>query len=58
MIKKKQFKDKCDGCNNMKVCKGFNGLVLCDDCIEKESAKPPELVGDKNEQARFDFKIR
>lgn len=55
MLKKKIFKDKCDGCNQMKVCKGFNGLVLCDECIEKESAKPPKMVGDKNEQARFDF---
>lgn len=58
MLKKKIFKDKCDGCNQMKVCKGFNGLVLCDECIGKESAKPLEKEGDKNEQARFDFKIR
>lgn len=55
MIRKKQFKDKCDGCNKMKVCKGFKGLVLCEECIEKENAKPIEMVGDKNEQARFNF---
>lgn len=55
MLKNKIFKDKCDGCNQMKVCKGFNGLVLCNECIEKESAKPPKVVGDINEQARFDF---
>lgn len=52
---RKIFKDKCDGCNKMKVCRGFNGLVLCDKCIEKELTKPVEMVGDKNEQARFNF---
>lgn len=52
---KKQFKDKCDICNKMKVCKGFKGLVLCEECKAKEIKKIPEIVGDENGQARFNF---
>jgi len=51
----KIFKDKCDGCNKMKVCKGFKELVLCEECHIKETEKVPQIVGDKNEQTRFDF---
>ena len=51
----KIYKDKCDCCNTMKVCKGFNGSVLCDECIKKETEKEPRIVGDKDGQRRFDF---
>lgn len=51
---RKQFKDKCDKCNQMKVCKGFKGLVLCEKCI-KEYENKTLKVGDKNGQAKFDF---
>lgn len=54
----KVYKDKCEMCNDWKVCKGFSGLVLCDDCIKKEIAKPTEQpikVGGKIEQTRFNI---
>lgn len=51
----KTFKDQCDVCNKWDYCKGHNGLVLCNKCLEKESTKPPKNVGDKNEQTRFNF---
>lgn len=51
----KTFKDQCDVCNKWDYCKGHNGLVLCNKCLEKESNKPPKNVGDKNEQTRFNF---
>ena len=51
----KVFKDRCDICNEMKVCRGFKGLVLCEECEKKEAAKPPEIVGEKDEQTRFDI---
>ena len=54
----KVYKDKCEMCNDWKVCKGFSGLVLCDDCIKKEIAKPneqPKKVGVKFEQTRFNI---
>lgn len=33
---KKQFKDACDKCGKMAVCKGHNGKVLCPECIQEE----------------------
>ena len=53
MIKKK-FKDKCDKCNQMKVCKGFKEWVLCENCIKEYNDKKIN-VGDKDGQAKFDF---
>lgn len=35
-MKPKQFKDACDGCGKMDYCKGYNGKVLCPECIKKE----------------------
>lgn len=32
----KKFKDACDGCGKMDYCKGYNGRVLCPECIKKE----------------------
>lgn len=32
----KQYKDKCDNCQKFDYCKGYNGKILCDDCIKKE----------------------
>lgn len=52
---KRTFKDQCDVCGKWDYCKGFKGLVLCKKCLVKETAKPPKIVGDKNEQARFNF---
>lgn len=51
----KTFKDQCDVCGKWEYCKGYKGLVLCNKCFEKEVAKPPKIVGDKNGQKRFDF---
>lgn len=28
------FLDRCDKCHLPKKCRGFNGMILCDDCIE------------------------
>ena len=39
MNNRKTFKDKCDGCNQMKVCRGYEGKVLCDDCINQNKKK-------------------
>ena len=36
---KKQFKDACDRCGKMDYCRGFNGEVLCEKCIQKEMDK-------------------
>lgn len=55
MIKKRLFKDECDICKKMKVCKGFNGLVSCEDCRKNEAAQQPKLIGDKDGQTRFNF---
>lgn len=33
------FKDQCDNCKQMKVCRGYKGKVLCDECIDEEQAK-------------------
>lgn len=35
-MEKKQFKDACDECGKMAVCKGHNGKVLCPECIAKQ----------------------
>jgi len=32
----KTFKDKCDNCGKMDICKGYNGKVLCPACIKEE----------------------
>ena len=55
MIKKRLFKDKCDKCDMMKVCKGFNGWVLCEECIKLETIKQPKLIGDADGQTKFNF---
>lgn len=31
---RKNFKDKCDGCGEYKVLKGFNGSCLCQKCTK------------------------
>lgn len=54
MIKKK-FKDKCDKCNQMKVCKGFKEWVLCEKCIREYNKKKVKNVGDKSGQANINF---
>lgn len=33
---KPKFKDACDECGKMAVCKGFQGKVLCPECISKK----------------------
>ena len=55
-MNKHKFKDKCDGCHQMKVCKGYADKVLCDDCINQEkNIKPKQTKGELNEQTRFVF---
>ena len=44
-----KFRDKCDGCNEMKVLKGYEGLALCEDCIKLKQAQEE---GEDNEQSR------
>lgn len=43
-MKKKEsiFRDKCDCCKSFKVCKGYNGMILCDDCIIKMNENKTE----------------
>ena len=31
----KRFVDRCDCCGAYKLCKGVNGHLLCDECIDK-----------------------
>lgn len=30
---RKTYKDKCESCNEFKICKGYLGNLLCKDCI-------------------------
>ena len=32
----KKFKDACDECGKFDYCKGYNGKVLCPECIAKQ----------------------
>lgn len=32
---KNKYKDKCDCCNQYKICRGYKDKVLCEDCINK-----------------------
>lgn len=41
-----KFRDKCDGCKTFKVCKGFNGMILCDDCMKKMKIYQKEIKRD------------
>lgn len=34
------FLDRCDICHKPKKCKGYEGRVLCDECISKLDDKP------------------
>lgn len=53
-MKEHKFKDKCDGCYQMKVCKGYGNKVLCADCINQEKKiEQDNKKGESNEQARF-----
>ena len=33
--KNSKFKDKCEKCNQFSYCKGYNGQVLCEKCINE-----------------------
>ncbi len=33
---KNSFKDACDNCGKMDYCRGYNGKVLCPECIRKQ----------------------
>lgn len=35
-MKKKKFLDRCDMCHNPRVCRGYDGMLLCEECIEKK----------------------
>jgi len=32
----KKFKDACDECGHFDFCKGYDGKVLCPECINKK----------------------
>ena len=51
----KKFKDSCDNCNQMKFCRGYTGKLLCEECIKLLEQSPIEIIGDKNEQTRFNL---
>lgn len=40
---KKKFKDQCDECGQMTLCRGFDGRVLCQKCIDKEMKRKGDL---------------
>lgn len=42
-----KYKDKCERCNSFQICKGYNGKVLCSECIEKEKEIIDNKVEDK-----------
>lgn len=46
-----QFKDACDLCNKMDYCKGYEGKVLCQECIAKEESN---VSNDKSTDERED----
>lgn len=49
-----KYKDKCDKCHQMKICKGYNNKCLCEDCIKKEKSENIEIIIDnKDGQAKF-----
>lgn len=50
MIEKK-FKDRCDDCHQMKICKGYLGRVLCEECIQ--NLKYNILEDSEDGQTRF-----
>lgn len=47
MIRGKIFKDKCEICNQFRVCKGYREKVLCNECIEKIETKKIEYESKK-----------
>lgn len=48
---RKIFKDRCDGCHQMKVCRGYFGRVLCEECIQNQ--KYSILEDSEDGQTRF-----
>lgn len=56
---KKNYKDECDNCHKMRICKGFNKLVLCEECTEKEKIKLNKItykvIYEKDNQIKFDL---
>lgn len=60
LIKKSKFLDRCEICHQPRICKGYKGLVLCDDCISnyehiKETNETKDSIKDKKEITIFDF---
>lgn len=51
----REYKDKCDCCQKMKVCKGYHELLLCEDCKKEEQEKECNIICDKDNQEKFDF---
>ena len=31
----KKYKDECDNCKKFDFCRGYNGRVLCEECIKE-----------------------
>lgn len=34
-----RFRDKCEVCGEWKVCAGYKGIAICQDCFEKTEGK-------------------
>jgi len=37
------FLDRCDICHKAKKCRGYEDMVVCDECIEKIKSNENEL---------------
>jgi len=54
------FLDRCDICHKPKKCKGYEGKVLCEECISKLDIKPKievknEVKSNKKDITIFDY---
>ena len=57
------FLDRCDICHLPKKCRGYNGMILCEDCIESLKVNVDEqedkdnqvYQNDSKEMTIFDF---
>ena len=52
-----QYLDRCDLCNKPKHCRGYKGMVLCDECIGTNKAQIvyPKKTIEKDTLTIFDF---
>lgn len=43
-----QFKDQCDECKTWAICHGYEGKVLCEECIKKHEEEKKN--GNQNQE--------